>query len=137
MVYPSHYGAGELGIDNPNANPQRTVALSLAPSAASSAARDTRMCRGSRTSRSAAPTSLADVKAQILAARRVKSQGFLLWNAEGVYTAERARRRLTLFIHRITHRRGGIGVEIGGNFFSAQFANFSSLEGLDGPGQVP
>ena len=31
---------------------------------------------------------LADVKAQILAARRAKSQGFLLWNAEGVYTAE-------------------------------------------------
>ena len=25
---------------------------------------------------------------QILAARRMKSQGFLLWNAEGVYTAE-------------------------------------------------
>ena len=27
MVYPSHYGAGELGIDDPNANPQQTVAL--------------------------------------------------------------------------------------------------------------
>jgi hypothetical protein len=35
MVYPSHYGPGELGIADPNAQPGRTVALSLRDFAAS------------------------------------------------------------------------------------------------------
>ena len=29
MVYPNHFGAGELGISDPNADPNATVALSM------------------------------------------------------------------------------------------------------------
>ena len=88
MVYPSHYGEGELGIDNPNANPQRTVALSLAAFRQQLKGSDTRMIPWLQDFSLGRTYKLADVKAQILAARRGKSQGFLLWNAEGVYTGE-------------------------------------------------
>ncbi len=88
MVYPSHYGEGELGIDDPNANPQRTVALSLAAFRQQLKGSDTRMIPWLQDFSLGRTYKLADVKAQILAARRGKSQGFLLWNAEGVYTGE-------------------------------------------------
>ncbi len=88
MVYPSHYGSGELGIDNPNASPQQTVALSLQAFRQQLRGTDTRMIPWLQDFSLGRTYKLADVKAQILAARRMKSQGFLLWNAEGVYTAE-------------------------------------------------
>jgi hypothetical protein len=88
MVYPSHYGSGELGIDNPNASPQRTVALSLQAFRRQLKGTDTRMIPWLQDFSLGRTYTLADVKAQILAARRMKSEGFLLWNAEGVYTAE-------------------------------------------------
>jgi hypothetical protein len=88
MVYPSHYGAGELGIDDPNANPQQTVALSLQAFRQQLKGSDARMIPWLQDFSLGRTYKLADVKAQILAARRMKSQGFLLWNAEGVYTAE-------------------------------------------------
>jgi hypothetical protein len=86
MVYPTHYGPGEYGLDNPAAVPGRTVGRSL---------RDFRrqMRRGKAElvpwledfSFSGSPT-YEHVRDQIRAARRWKSRGFLLWNAAGVYT---------------------------------------------------
>ncbi len=86
MVYPSHYGPGEYGLDSPVAAPRRTVGRSL---------RDFRrqMRRGKA---QLVPwledfsfngtTTLTHVQEQIRAARRWKSGGFLLWNPSGVYT---------------------------------------------------
>jgi hypothetical protein len=86
MVYPSHYGPGEYGLESPVAVPGRTVGRSL---------RDFRrqMRRGKAQlvpwledfSFSGTPT-LTHVQEQIRAARRWKSGGFLLWNPSGVYT---------------------------------------------------
>jgi len=86
MVYPSHYGAGEYGLDDPNAAPGDTVAYSLT--------HFRRELRGSKAQlvpwlqdfsygREYGP---ADVAAQIDAARRLGARGYLLWNPLGVYT---------------------------------------------------
>jgi hypothetical protein len=86
MVYPSHYGSGEYGLESPVSVPGRTVGRSL---------RDFRrqMRRGKA---QLVPwledfsfngtTTLTHVQEQIRAARRWKSGGFLLWNPSGVYT---------------------------------------------------
>ena len=86
MVYPSHYGSGEYGLQSPVSVPGRTVGRSL---------RDFRrqMRRGKA---ELVPwledftfngtTTLTHVQEQIRAARRWKSGGFLLWNPSGVYT---------------------------------------------------
>lgn len=86
MVYPSHYSPGEYDLPDPNATPGATVTMAL---------RDfKRVLRGSdtlivpwlqdfsigRTYR------LAEVRAQITAARKLTQAGYLLWNAAGVYT---------------------------------------------------
>ena len=115
MVYPSHYGAGELGIDDPNANPQQTVALSLQAFRQQLKGSDTRMIPWLQDFSLGRTYKLSDVKAQILAARRMKSQGFLLWNAEGstrprLSAATEPRSR---FIHSITHRSGELVWKLG------------------------
>ena len=86
MVYPSHYGAGEYDLPDPNAVPGITVARSL---------RDFRRALRGRTTllvpwlqdfslgREYVP---ADVRAQIQSARDLDAKGFLLWNPSGVYT---------------------------------------------------
>ena len=86
MVYPSHYGSGELGLSDPSAVPGRTVGRSL---------RDfRRQMRGGRAKlipwledfTLGGTTTVAKVQEQIRAARRWKTAGFLLWNPLGVYT---------------------------------------------------
>ncbi|HSE64319.1 MAG TPA: putative glycoside hydrolase [Thermoanaerobaculia bacterium] len=86
MVYPSHYGSGEYGLDSPVSVPGRTVGRSL---------RDFRrqMRRGKaqlvpwlEDFSFTGTTTLAHVQEQIRAARRWKAGGFLLWNPSGVYT---------------------------------------------------
>jgi hypothetical protein len=89
MVYPSHYNSGEFNLPDPSAAPGQTVALSL---------RDFRntMLGGKAQlipwledfSLTSPHPALADVRAQIKAARRSKARGFLLWNPEGVYTEQ-------------------------------------------------
>jgi hypothetical protein len=88
MVYPSHYNAGEYNLPDPSAVPGTTVAASL---------RDYRWAlRGRKVhlipwiedfslGRTRTPE---EVRAQIQAARRAGSKGFLLWNPSGVYTKE-------------------------------------------------
>jgi len=88
MVYPSHYGAGEYDLDDPNASPAATVHYSLVHFR-----RELRRARGKaqlipwlQDFSYGRDYGLADVQAQIDAARRVGVRGYLLWNPLGVYT---------------------------------------------------
>jgi hypothetical protein len=86
MVYPSHYGSGEYGLDDPNGSPGETVAYSLT--------HFRRELRGSRAQLipwlqdfSYGHTyGLAEVRDQIDATRKLGARGYLLWNPLGVYT---------------------------------------------------
>ncbi|MEK6275129.1 MAG: putative glycoside hydrolase [Actinomycetota bacterium] len=89
MVYPSHYSSGEFNLPDPSSSPGRTVSMSL---------RDFRNALVGRKavlipwledfSLSGGSRPLEEVQAQIDAARRNHTKGFLLWNPEGVYTEE-------------------------------------------------
>ena len=82
MAYPALYGSGELGIDSPSAQPGETVFRTLLDFR--------RQLRGTKAH--LVPWiqdwgySLQQVQAQIDAARLQGAKGYLLWNAEGVYT---------------------------------------------------
>ncbi len=86
MVYPSHYGPGEFGINDPTGSPAAIVYRSL---------RDfNHELRGSKASLVpwlqafslyGREYGLADIQAQIDAARQARAAGFLLWNPEGTY----------------------------------------------------
>jgi hypothetical protein len=86
MVYPSHYGPGELGLADPNAQPGRTVALSLRDFAAELTGLETRIVPWLQDFSLGREYSLEDVRLQILAARDASAEGYLLWNPAGVYT---------------------------------------------------
>jgi hypothetical protein len=87
MVYPSHYSPGEYDLPDPNGMPAATVTMAL---------RDfRRVLRGADTliipwlqdfsiGKTYGP---AEVRAQITAARKLTPNGYLLWNAAGVYTS--------------------------------------------------
>lgn len=88
MVYPSHYGPGEYGIEDPNALPGRTVAKSLRTFRRALRGRDTRLIPWLQDFTLGREYTLPDVQAQIQAARIYRSAGFLLWNAAAVYHPE-------------------------------------------------
>jgi hypothetical protein len=89
MVYPSHYNAGEFNLPDPSAAPGQTVALSLRDFQNAMLGRKANLIPWLEDfSLTSAHPALADVQAQIAAARRAKTRGFLLWNPEGVYTQE-------------------------------------------------
>jgi hypothetical protein len=89
MVYPSHYNGGEFDLPDPSAVPGQTVAFSLRDFENAMLGRKALLIPWledfSLTSPHPAP---ADVRAQIDAARRSQTRGFLLWNPEGVYTEQ-------------------------------------------------
>jgi hypothetical protein len=87
MVYPSHYSSGEYGIDDPNANPGATVTMSLRHFRRALRGTDTKLIPWLQDFTLGRTYALADVQAQIVAARRLRTGGFLLWNAGGLYTA--------------------------------------------------
>ncbi|MGH3005256.1 MAG: putative glycoside hydrolase [Gaiellaceae bacterium] len=86
MVYPSHYGAGEFSLDDPNAVPGITVARSLRDFRRALRGRDTLLVPWLQDFTLGREYALEDVRAQVRAARDLGSKGFLLWNAAGVYT---------------------------------------------------
>ncbi len=86
MVYPSHYGPGEYDIDDPNASPGPIVAASLRHFRRELRGRKARVTPWLQDFSLGRSYSLADVQQQIDAARKVSKNGFLLWNAAGVYT---------------------------------------------------
>jgi hypothetical protein len=89
MVYPSHYNSGEFNLPDPSAAPGQTVALSLRDFQNTMRGHKAKLIPWLEDFSLTSPhPSLADVEAQINAARRSRTKGFLLWNPEGVYTEE-------------------------------------------------
>jgi hypothetical protein len=91
MTYPSHYGSGEYNLPNPDDAPGTTVADSLRDFRARLAGGKALLVpwlQDFSLGRSYTP---ADVAAQIASARSAHSGGFLLWNAEGLYTSQALR----------------------------------------------
>ena len=86
MVYPSHFGAGEYSLRDPNAVPGVTVARALRDFRRELRGHDTLLVPWLQDFSLGRDYSLEDVRAQILAARDAKASGFLLWNPSGVYS---------------------------------------------------
>jgi len=86
MTYPSHYSPGEFALPDPNAAPEKTVAFSLRDFRARLAGTDARLVPWLQDFTLGRTYTAADVAAQVAAARRFQTGGFLLWNAAGLYT---------------------------------------------------
>ena len=86
MVYPSHYGPGEYGLDDPSAAPGETVQFSLSHFRRELRASKAELIPWLQDFSYGRTYGLADVQAQIAAARKQGARGYLLWNAAGVYT---------------------------------------------------
>jgi hypothetical protein len=86
MVYPSHFGPGEYNLPDPNAQPGRTVGLALRDFDGQLTGLDTRLVPWLQDFSLGRTYTLTDVQDQIEAARDAGAQGFLLWNAAGLYT---------------------------------------------------
>ena len=86
MVYPSHFGSGEYDISDPDAAPGRTVSFALLDFRRKLQGRDARIVPWLQDFSIGRAYSQADIEAQISAARRAGTAGYLLWNAGGEYT---------------------------------------------------
>jgi hypothetical protein len=86
MAYPSHYRSGEYRLPDPSAAPEKTVAFSLRDFRAQLAGSNARLVPWLQDFSLGRTYTPADVAAEIEAARRYETGGFLLWNAAGVYT---------------------------------------------------
>jgi hypothetical protein len=86
MVYPSHYNSGEYNIADPDAEPGRTVSFSLLDFRRKLEGEPADIVPWLQDFSLGRTYHLADVKQQIEAARRAGTAGFMLWNANGVYT---------------------------------------------------
>jgi hypothetical protein len=87
MVYPSHYNPGEYNLPDPNAEPGETVSHSLLDFQTALEGRKARLTPWLQDFSLGRTYTLDDVRAQVQAARLRHSNGFLLWNAEGLYDA--------------------------------------------------
>jgi hypothetical protein len=87
MVYPSHYNAGEYGLDDPNAVPGETVTRSLLDFQRALEGRKARLTPWLQDFSLGRTYTVDDVRSQVAAARALSTNGFLLWNAEGVYNS--------------------------------------------------
>jgi hypothetical protein len=86
MVYPSHWGPGEYGVANPNGQPGDIVERSLVDFHRVTAGTDTAVVPWLQAFSSRGVTyGAAEIKAQVDAADRVGSSGFLLWNSGSKY----------------------------------------------------
>jgi hypothetical protein len=86
MVYPSHYGKGEYGLEDPNASPGPTVEWSLADFRRELKSSKAELIPWLQDFSYGRSYGLADVRAQIEAARLMGARGYLLWNPLGIYT---------------------------------------------------
>ena len=86
MVYPSHYGSGEYGLDDPNASPGATVEWSLADFRRELKQGKAELIPWLQDFSYGRTYGLNEVKAQIEAARLMGARGYLLWNPLGIYT---------------------------------------------------
>ncbi len=86
MTYPSLFGAGELGLEDPSRAPGATVARALRRFELTLRGRDVLVVPWVQDFSFSVPYELEEVRAQIDAARISGAKGYLLWNAEGLYT---------------------------------------------------
>jgi len=86
MVYPSHFGSGEYNIPSPDDAPGATVTMALRQFRRELTGSQTRLVPWLQDFSLGRPYRLGDVESQIDAARKLRSSGYLLWNANGVYT---------------------------------------------------
>jgi hypothetical protein len=86
MTYPSHFGPGELGVADPGASPGETVARALTRFQRTLRGHDVLVVPWVQDFSFPRTYGLDEVRAQIDAARFQGAKGFLLWNAQGVYT---------------------------------------------------
>jgi hypothetical protein len=83
MLYPNHFGAGELGIQDPNGDPNGTVALSMGRFRSKIINSPNVKIRPWL--QDFGGYSAADVQAQVSAAMHQGAVGWMLWNASVVY----------------------------------------------------
>jgi hypothetical protein len=88
MVYPSHYRPGEYNLPDPNAAPGATVSYSLRDFRAKLAGGRATLVPWLQDFSLGRTYTPADVAAQIAAARRYDTGGFMLWNAGGIYSPQ-------------------------------------------------
>jgi hypothetical protein len=86
MVYPSHFGPGQYNLPDPNAQPGRTVALALRDFDVAMRGSDARLVPWLQDFSLGRTYTFDEVQEQIQAARDAGAEGFMLWNAAGVYT---------------------------------------------------
>jgi hypothetical protein len=86
MTYPSLFGSGELGLPDPGAAPGATVARALRKFEIALRGRDVHIVPWVQDFSFAIQYDLDKVRAQIYSARIMGAKGYLLWNAEGLYT---------------------------------------------------
>ena len=86
MTYPSLFGLGELGLVDPSRSPGATVARALRHFRTKLRGRDVMLVPWVQDFSFSTPYGLEEVRAQIYSARLAGVKGFMLWNAEGVYT---------------------------------------------------
>lgn len=91
MAYPSHYGPGEYGVSDPNASPGPIVFRTLKDYRRALRGRKAVLVPWLQDFSLGRDYTLADVEAQIEAARNIGTGGFLLWNPEGLYTKQALR----------------------------------------------
>jgi hypothetical protein len=86
MTYPSLFGPGELGLEDPSMSPGATVARALRRFELALRGQDALIVPWVQDFSFTVPYGLEEVRAQIEAARLSGAKGYMLWNAEGVYT---------------------------------------------------
>jgi len=86
MTYPSLFGPGELGLVDPGAAPGATVARALRRFEVTLRGRDVLLVPWVQDWSFAIEYDLEKVRAQIDAARISGAKGYMLWNAQGLYT---------------------------------------------------
>jgi hypothetical protein len=86
MTYPSLFGAGELRIADPSAAPGATVSAALRHFRRAVRGQQTLLVPWVQDFSFERQYGLDQVRAQIEAARLAGAKGYMLWNAEGVYT---------------------------------------------------
>jgi hypothetical protein len=86
MVYPSHFGPGEYRLEDPNASPGETVQFALSHFRRELRPGKAMLIPWLQDFSYGRTYGLAEVQAQIAAARQLGAKGYLLWNPSGVYT---------------------------------------------------
>ena len=86
MTYPSLFGRGELGLQDPSAAPGETVTRALRAFRRRLEGTHAMLVPWVQDFSFSTPYDADKVEAQVDAARSVGAKGFLLWNADGTYT---------------------------------------------------